>query len=112
MTICLFLVSTAVIAISGVPGLLLGRRSRLGQHIAVALNVCGAAIAGVAMVKFWTAPASGRAIALAWTLPSGRFAVAVDALSPIFLIPMFLISAAGSIYGLSYWSQARHPGNG
>jgi hydrogenase-4 component B len=112
MTIWLFLISTALVAISGLPGLLLSRRSRLGQHIATALNVCGAAVAGVALVAFWTEPASTRALTSTWTLPFGRFAVAVDGLSPVFLIPMFLISAAGSIYGLSYWSQPRHPSNG
>ena len=50
MTIWLLLISTALVAISGAPGLLLSRRSRLGQQIAAVLNLCGATVAGAAML--------------------------------------------------------------
>jgi hydrogenase-4 component B len=35
----------------------------------------------------------------------------MDDLTSIFLIPILLISSLGSIYGLEYWSQRRHPRN-
>jgi len=36
----------------------------------------------------------------------------MDGLSAIFLVPVFLISLLGNIYGLGYWKQAEHPQNG
>jgi len=36
----------------------------------------------------------------------------MDGLSAIFLVPIFLVSMLGSIYGLSYWKQTEHPQNG
>jgi hydrogenase-4 component B len=38
--------------------------------------------------------------------------VGLDALSAFFLIPVFLMGGLGAIYGLGYWPQRRHPGNG
>ena len=36
----------------------------------------------------------------------------VDGLSAFFLVPVFLVSLLGNIYGLSYWKQTEHPDNG
>ena len=51
-------------------------------------------------------------IVLPWAIPGGQFDVAVDGLSAIFLLPIFLISLLGSVYGLGYWKQSEHPENG
>src|SRR5271157_617659 len=51
-------------------------------------------------------------IVLQWSLPGAEFSVAMDGLSAIFLVPVFLISLLGSIYGLGYWKQTDHPDNG
>ncbi len=40
------------------------------------------------------------------------FALATDAISSFFLVPIFLITLLGSVYGLSYWKQDEHPDNG
>jgi hydrogenase-4 component B len=48
----------------------------------------------------------------AWGLPWGLFAIALDPVSRAFLLPVFLAPALGTIYGLGYWKQAEHPGNG
>ncbi len=45
----------------------------------------------------------------AGVLAGTRACVRLDALSAFFLIPVFLIGAAGSVYGLGYWRQAEHP---
>src|SRR5262249_23173317 len=50
-------------------------------------------------------------IQVPWPLPAAEFFVAMDDLSALFLIPIFLISALGSVYGLGYWDQRKHPGN-
>ena len=44
--------------------------------------------------------------------PGAEFSVAVDGLSAFFLVPVFLISLLGNIYGLGYWKQTEHPQNG
>ncbi len=106
------LISVGVIAVSGVPGLLLSRQSDLGQRIAAVLNVIGSASGGAALVLQHAHPELSRAISIQWALPVGRFAVAADDLGLIFLVPILLISALGSIYGLTYWLQREHVGNG
>ena len=42
-------------------------------------------------------------------MPGGEFTVAVDGLSAVFLLPVFLISLLGNVYGLGYWKQTDHP---
>jgi hydrogenase-4 component B len=108
----LLLISVSVIATSGVPALLLSRRSTFGQWIAALLNVGGSVIGGTALVLHHLRPDVSHEIGVRWALPLGRFAVAVDDLSLIFLIPIFLVSALGSVYGLSYWRQREHAGTG
>jgi len=49
---------------------------------------------------------------LAWGFPQSRFAVAMDPISVVFLLPVFIVPALGSIYGLGYWKQSEHPSNG
>ena len=45
-------------------------------------------------------------------MPGGEFYVGIDAISAIFLLPIFLVSLLGNIYGLGYWKQAEHAENG
>ena len=108
----LLVISAAVVAFGGVPGLFLGRRRAAGQRLAAALNVLGSAVAGVGMILHYLRPEIPHHVVLPWALPLGRFAAAVDDIGVVFLIPIFLVSALGSIYGLSYWDQRRHKGNG
>ena len=42
----------------------------------------------------------------------GQAMIGVDALSAFFLVPILLMGGLGSVYGLGYWSQQRHPGTG
>lgn len=108
----MLVICVVVIAISGVPGLLLSRRGSLGQWIACTLNVAGSVIGGAALLLQHAQPGITHSIDMQWVLPVGRFALAVDDLSLIFFIPILFISALGSIYGLSYWKQSQHAGNG
>jgi hydrogenase-4 component B len=36
----------------------------------------------------------------------------VDGLSALFLVPVYLVTLLGSVYGLGYWRQSDHPANG
>ena len=111
MILRLLLISIAAVAVSGVPGLLLSRRSAAGQWIATALCVIGSIGAGAALAFGALHPDTAFAINVAWTLPLGRFAIGLDNLALVFLIPIFLIPALGSIYGLGYWNQRAHVTN-
>jgi hydrogenase-4 component B len=54
----------------------------------------------------------GPELALPSPIVGADFRMGLDALSALFLLPIFIISALGSVYGLSYWKQADHPENG
>ena len=49
---------------------------------------------------------------LPWAIPGAEFSVGIDGLSAFFLVPVFLVSLLGNIYGLGYWKQTEHPDNG
>jgi hydrogenase-4 component B len=112
MTIWLLVISIVMVAISGCPGLLLSRRGVAGQRIAAVLNVMSSSLGIAGLVLHFAGPEISHQISVPWTLPIGRVDIALDDLSVIFLIPIFLISALGAVYGLSYWSQREHAGNG
>jgi len=103
------LLAAACIGASGVPAWGLRRRASLGQGAACALNLAGS-LAGAA--GLWVHVAGGGAAVewvRPWSLPVGRFAVGLDGLTSLFLLPILGISALGSIYGLRYWRAAEHP---
>jgi formate hydrogenlyase subunit 3/multisubunit Na+/H+ antiporter MnhD subunit len=87
-------------ALSGVPGLWLGRRADGGERISVTLAWLGSALGIVG--SLWCC----------WTPPAVTGIVKIDALSVIFLLPIFFVSAMGSLYGLGYWGHAEHPHDG
>lgn len=100
-----------ILAVSGVPGLLISKRSQAGQWLATILTAAGVGLGAAGVVRFlWTGESSP--IVFSSFLPVGEFSVALDALSIIFLLPIFGISFLGSIYGLGYWRQTDHPENG
>src|SRR5262245_14595109 len=107
----LLLVAIALAALSGVPGLFCARQSSIGQWLSVILAVVGGSLGiGAALAGLSTEPAPE--VRLPWAVPGGEFHVALDALSAVFLLPVFLVSLLGSIYGLGYWKQQEHPDNG
>lgn len=111
MSELLVLLAIIAAAASGVPGLLLSRHSMVGQWIAVLLIAIGDCL-GLSGVSVYWIGGDSRPISFSWPLPVAEFSVAVDGLSAIFLIPIFLISLLGSVYGLGYWRQPEHAENG
>lgn len=107
-SLTLILVAAGLLAGSGVPGLFAGRHARWSERLAV-VTTAAAAIAGLLGTLL---PDGGTSLSLAWGLPWGRFEIAADAVSRVFLLPVFLIPALGAIYGLGYWGQADHAANG
>ncbi len=107
----LLLVGLVLAAASGIPGLLAGRQSAIGQWITTILAVVGS---GCGLWGTWRAIQAPptTVLQLPSPIPGAEFVLATDAISSFFLAPIFLISLLGSIYGLNYWKQAEHPDNG
>lgn len=109
--ILMLLVSAALHALSGVPGLFMSRHTATGQRIALGLTCLASVVglAGVALV-FVQGPASAS---LPWHLiGSEPMLITADGLSAFFLVPVLVVGALGAVYGLGYWPQGAHPENG
>jgi hydrogenase-4 component B len=96
----------AVAAVSGAPGLFL-RHGPLGQRFASFCAVLSSLLALPALLYMLVSGTTG-AFVLDWLLPFGPCEIALDPLSLFFLIPIFLVFPAGSIYALGYWPAASH----
>lgn len=107
MSLVLILVAILVMAVSGLFGLFLPRRSAWGQWLAATMTAW-AAVAGLVGAGLGLARHHGDPLVLPFTVMGGHPVLAVDALSAFFLVPVFLVGGLGSIYGLGYWPQRRH----
>ena len=96
----------AVAAVSGAPGLFL-RHGPLGQRFASFSAVLASLLALPALL-YMLVSGTRSGFVLEWLLPFGPCEIALDPLSLFFLIPIFLIFPAGSIYALGYWPAASH----
>ncbi len=111
MSEALVVLGIVLAAVSGVPGMLLSRARPTGQGLANVLVVLGSGLGLTGVGTFWATGVSGRML-LPWSVLGAPFDVAIDGLSAVFLLPIFLIAMLGSIYGLGYWKQTDHPVNG
>lgn len=104
----LLLTAAACCALSGLPGVFMGRKSVDGQRIAAVIMVLGGLLGFAAAL---TPLLNGRSVALtiAWGLPFGPCELALDPLSALFLLAVFLVSACCSVYGVGYWSADEQP---
>jgi len=110
LSVWMILTAIAVLGFSGLPACLLSSRWAAGQRLAAVLMFVGSAIGlGGAAAAFYNAP---PILCLSWFLPFGQFIIKIDAVSIVFLVPVFLVPAFGSMYGLRYWKQSEHPENG
>ena len=111
MTAWLALAAIALAATSGVVGGVSRRRVDGGERIAAGLMVTAAA-AGIGSGVLALAGVGDRELAYAWSLPTASFHVAIDPLSAMFLIQVFLVAGLGAIYGVGYWSHRARPEGG
>lgn len=111
MSLVMIMVAIFVMAVSGMPGIVLRRRFSGGQWIATTLAVLAA---GVGLVGAGMGLARQGAVSFlpSLTLMGEHPRLGLDALSAFFLVPVFLMGGLGSIYGLGYWPQSRHRRNG
>lgn len=95
-----------IAACSGVPGLLL-RHGPLGQHLATAGAIFASLLALPALISMLLS-GGHSGFTIDWNLPFGACEIALDPLSLFFLIPIFLVFPAGSLYACGYWPAAKH----
>lgn len=111
MSESLVLGGMAVAAISGFVGLLFPRHSTTGQWVTTLLVLLGTGL-GLAGIGIYWGTGTSQGLVLPWTLAGQEFAVGIDGISAIFLLPVFLVALLGSVYGLEYWKQTDHADNG
>ncbi len=104
----LVLVAIVVVGASGIPALLVPNRPRNGQWLTTILLVAGSCLGLVACGHALLVP-QAEGLAGSFALPMGRIVLGLDGLTTVFLVPVFLIPALGTIYGMGYWSAAEHP---
>jgi len=110
MSLELSIAASVIAAASGVPALALPRRSPIGQWIAVGLMVLAGGM-GLIGATFGLIGTSSTKVSFPGPLPDWSFHLRMDPISAFFLFPIFLLGAAGSVYGLRYWAQAEHARN-
>jgi hydrogenase-4 component B len=109
----LWIILTAVglLMISGLPAYFGSRHSDAMQRLTCSILVFGSLTGwcGLIVSLLSSEPA---ALSIPWHLPWGSFSIGLDALSAVFLAPVFTIPALGAVYGLESWRQSQHPENG
>lgn len=108
----LLLICAAIIfaVISGFPGIFLpSSTSKLGQKIASGLMCCSTVLGLWGSVLTFLSTDNPTLI-FPWPV-MGNSTIGIDGLSAFFLVPVFLVGGLGSLYGLGYWPQHKHPSN-
>ena len=104
----LLLAAILLLALSGVPGLFARKGGSGGERLAAFLACAGSAARPrrpAARILFFGA---AFRLEVPSPLPGGPVLLAADALSALFLLPVFLVPALGTVYGLGYWPEAEH----
>ncbi len=101
--------SIAVLALSGAPVVLARRRAgEVASTALVLLGATGGLFAALSTLAFGhTADATAP-----WQLPNAAVALHLDPLAAAFLLPIFVLGALTSIYGLEYWPVHHQPSAG
>jgi hydrogenase-4 component B len=100
------LVAALVIGFAGIPGLFL-RKPGPGQIFSTVATILGA-LAGVPAALMLLFRHTTTTYSLEWGLPFGPCELVIDPLSAFFLLPVFLVAAAGSLFAVGYWPAAEH----
>jgi len=111
--LCLYLVLAAIIlmAFSGIPACIISAKSSIGQLIATGLMIIGG-ITGLAGLLIFFSSSAPVHFSIPFFLPLGSGAIRLDSLSAVFLALIFFLTPLSSIFGLGYWNQVSHQGNG
>ncbi len=104
----LVFIATLLIGLSGVPGLFARSNTVLGQKIATLAVTLGSTIGVIGALLLLVAEQT-ETFTVSWTLPFGPCEIAIDPLSALFLLPIFVVSLCCAIYANGYWPAASNP---
>jgi len=105
----LLVASIAVLALSGAPALVTrGRAGEVASTLLVLLGAGGGVVAAVATL----ASGATEKVTASWHLPNALIALRLDALAAAFLLPIVILGALASVYGLEYWPAKHQPSAG
>jgi hydrogenase-4 component B len=107
MTLTPVVVGAGLLAASGLISLLAPRAGRLGDLVFAALMVAGGLVGSVAAAAALVRGGDADLV-VEWLLPWGRIWLHVDALSAVFLLPVFVVPALGAVYAVAYWSSGHN----
>lgn len=102
----LAIIAALITGCAGIPGIFL-RRPGAGQVIAAGLTLLSALI-GVPAALALLFTRSATTYTLDWGLPFGPCELTIDPLSAFFLLPIFTVAAAGSLFAIGYWPAGEH----
>jgi hydrogenase-4 component B len=111
LSVWMVLTAIAVLGFSGLPACLLSSRTAAGQRIATVFMLIGSGL-GLSGVVASLSGSTPPTLCVPWSLPFGQFSITIDSISALFLTPVFVVPALGSIYALGYWKQSEHAENG
>lgn len=107
----LILTSGLAALLSGLPAALCGKKSNGAQALSTLMLVAANGVGAYAIYRWWI---DGPIDPLLLPSPLKNVSVgfAMDGISAFFLVPLLLVTALASIYGLQYWKQSEHEDNG
>lgn len=101
----------AGLGLSGLPLLVFDRRSNTGQGFSFGLTLLSSACGLLGLAAWWKG-GTAVSVEIPWQVPGGSLALGLDGLSAFFLIPVFLVSSLGALFGMEYWKQSENPDSG
>jgi hydrogenase-4 component B len=106
-----FLVAVLLMLLSAPLSLFASRGSGFWEKSSLVSLLAGSVFGLLAVREAFITP-GGISLTLPWAVPGGAFSLAIDGLSAVFLLPAFLLVAAGAIYAVGYWPQKKDPVTG
>ncbi len=101
------------LTVAGILGLAAKAGASWGQMSATALTCLGGALGAAVcldVLLFLNGPAPVLTVRAVY--PNWPLHFRLDPLSAFFALPVFVMAAAGSVYGQGYWNERRHPRTG
>lgn len=106
-----FLLAVAVLVVSAIPGVMSRKGSLFWERCSLVLSLTGCLLCFFATVFALLHPENAVFVASWQLVPAAVLAFKIDALSAVFLFPALLITAAGALYGIGYWSVREKGGS-
>ncbi len=102
------IVASGILAIlSGIPAAVLPARFRAGQVASALVLVCANAV-GLYAVAQWLMGGPDQALTFPSPIAGASVSVNMDGLSAFFLVPLLVVTATASAYGVEYWKSSEH----